>query len=100
MEDHLDYYYGGVVLPGDEFFICGTRSGPITRGRVYDWRTKVELRAIENGDVVWSHDGQATDRSTVTLSPDGRIIVSCANDKILFVEAATGDLLRSITIAK
>ena len=56
-----------------------------------------ELRSVPDGTLVWKAEGGSFESYGITISPDGKLVASCAHGGVNLWNAETGATVRTIT---
>lgn len=89
--------------PGGNEYVIGTaslRHGYLVNGKrsTASVVAQVQMRDLDSGEVRWSQDGEIGYPHDVTFSRDGRLVGCCTGEKVLILDAKTGERRHSIAV--
>lgn len=100
--DPVPYEYfreASLTADGDRF-VTGTMKLTPRPGGGATSAPEVQMRETKTGRLIWSLVGKGNGVYGAKISPDGKLVGCCIGSKLLIVDSATGDLVRSIALGE
>jgi len=97
--EQCGYFRSASLSPkGDHFATAASRPYSTDRNIANAMVSEIQMRSIDNGEILWRTDGKTGEPYGVTISPDGRIVGYCLGNWILMFDTNTGALVSSIDV--
>jgi len=95
--DQSEYFRSASITPAGDLFATGTL-GRTPPGM--NLVSLIQMRRLDTGEIVWSHEGEVGAPYGVTVSPDGSLVAGCTARLVQILKATTGEPLTTIDVGE